>query len=92
VTSAVVGPTRDRLAAFVAARDDAGVDGPAATRARLILALELADAGIALMRARLRREHPDESEAQITERLRRWLDDRPLDTPGRVRRFGGEAR
>jgi len=44
---------------------------------RLRLALDLYEAGEALMLARLRREHPDESEQQIELRLRSWLATRP---------------
>jgi hypothetical protein len=40
---------------------------------RLRLALETADAGIALKRSALRVRHPDESESEIDARLRRWL-------------------
>jgi len=55
----------------------------------LLLALEMAEAGIAMVRSRLRREHPGESEAEIDARLGRWLEDRPPDSPGRVRRLDG---
>lgn len=42
---------------------------------KLRVALELADEGIAMMRRRLAREHPDESEAQIDARLQAWLQE-----------------
>lgn len=50
---------------------------------RLRTALDLADSGIALRRARLRRKYPEESEGEIGRRLRKWLRDRPCDAPGR---------
>lgn len=50
---------------------------------RLRTALDLADSGIALRKAQLRRKYPDESDRQISERLREWLHDRPCDAPGR---------
>lgn len=51
---------------------------------RLRTALDLTDSGIAMQRARLEREHPDESKAEIDERLKTWLRDRPCDSPGRA--------
>lgn len=50
---------------------------------RLLIALDLAGAGIEMYRQRLRREYPAESPAQITKRLVDWLADRPPDSPGR---------
>lgn len=41
--------------------------------------------GLALMRQNLRRRHPEASDAEIEERLRAWLLDRPADAPGTVR-------
>ena len=54
-----------------------------ARASRLRTALDLADSGIALRRAQLRRKYPEESEEQIGRRLRKWLHDRPCDAPGR---------
>jgi hypothetical protein len=45
--------------------------------ARLRIALDLCDLGIALMRQNLRRRHPGESAVEIERRLRAWLRDRP---------------
>ncbi|MFN8524538.1 MAG: hypothetical protein U0821_15685 [Chloroflexota bacterium] len=39
--------------------------------------IELHRVGVALMRQNLRRQHPEESEAQIDERLRAWMHHRP---------------
>ena len=50
---------------------------------RLRTALDLADSGIELRRAQLRRKFPDESDEEISERLGNWLHDRPCDAPGR---------
>ena len=50
---------------------------------RLRIALDLADSGIQMYRQRLRRTYPGESEAQISQRLSKWLADRPPDSPGR---------
>jgi hypothetical protein len=44
---------------------------------RFRIAMDLFETGVDLMRQNLRREHPDESEAQIEERLRAWLHHRP---------------
>lgn len=56
---------------------------------RLRLAIEMADAGIALMRQNLKRRFPNESDEQIDRRLSAWLRERPGaddgDAPG-VRR------
>lgn len=49
-------------------RDEAGE--------RLRLALELHEAGVALMRCNLRRRHPAATEAELDELLGRWLQDR----------------
>ena len=53
------------------------MDEPATPGQNLELAFELYQAGEDMMRARLRREHPDESEVAIEERLRAWLSERP---------------
>lgn len=45
--------------------------------ARLRLALELHDDGVAMMRQNLRRAHPDASDDEIEERLRAWVRHRP---------------
>jgi hypothetical protein len=44
---------------------------------RLRLALELHDAGVAMMRQNLRRRHPDADEEEIERRLIEWLHTRP---------------
>jgi hypothetical protein len=49
----------------------------AAAARRLRLALELYEAGEAMMRQRLRREHPHLSEREIEARLMAWLMERP---------------
>lgn len=51
---------------------------------RLLIALELHELGLEMMKQRLRREDPDASEAQLHERLAAWLHDRPGDAEGRV--------
>ena len=53
------------------------------------MAFDLHEAGVAMMRQTLRRRHPDYSEAQIGQLLRKWLCTRPGaelgDAPGRRR-------
>ena len=44
---------------------------------RLRLAIEMFAAGEAMMRQKLRREHPDETDAEIEARLVAWLQERP---------------
>jgi len=44
---------------------------------KLRLALSLHNDGVALMRQNFRRRHPDETDEQIDERLRAWLQHRP---------------
>ena len=44
---------------------------------RLQIACELHDLGVAMMKQRLRREHPDEADAEIQTRLGAWLQERP---------------
>jgi len=39
--------------------------------------------GVATMRQKFRQRHPDESDEEIDERLRSWLQDRPRDGSGR---------
>ena len=51
---------------------------------KFVETVRMADEGIELMRQNLRRRHPDESEAEIDERLEAWLLERPMDAPGRV--------
>lgn len=55
--------------------DNGRVDSVAGRRLRT--ALELHDAGVALMRQNLRRAHPQASEAEISAALGRWLRERP---------------
>lgn len=40
--------------------------------------------GLGMMLAKLRREHPEETDAQLRDRLRAQLDTRPLDWSGVV--------
>jgi hypothetical protein len=73
--------------------------GPVATdpermRERLRLAFDLHEAGVSMMRARLRREHPDASPEAIERLLGEWLRTRPgaphgdaAGRPGRLDRF-----
>ena len=49
----------------------------ARTAERIRLTLDLFESGEAMMRARLRREHPDEDADKIEARLRAWLLTRP---------------
>jgi hypothetical protein len=44
---------------------------------KLRTALELFESGVAIRRETLKREHPAESDAEIEERLRQWLRQRP---------------
>jgi hypothetical protein len=44
---------------------------------RLRQTFDLFDAGVSMMRARLRREHPEADEAEIERLLRLWLSTRP---------------
>ena len=54
----------------------AGVSGETKSTpaGRLLLAFQMADFGIALMRENLRKRFPSESDAQIRERLAAWLE------------------
>lgn len=40
---------------------------------RLLLAFEMADLGIALMRENLRRRHPEASPGELDKRMEEWL-------------------
>jgi len=57
-------------------------------RERLLLTFDLFDAGVDLMRQRLKRLYPNESAAEIEERITAWLHERPGaeagDAVGRV--------
>lgn len=44
---------------------------------RLRLALDMFEAGERIMRAQLRRRHPDVSEDEVEDLLRGWLRERP---------------
>jgi len=44
---------------------------------RMRQAFDLHDAGVSMMRAKLRRDHPDADDAEIDDRLRAWLHTRP---------------
>ncbi|HUG35991.1 MAG TPA: hypothetical protein VML54_03515 [Candidatus Limnocylindrales bacterium] len=48
-----------------------------AAAARLRLAFELFEAGVAMMRQKLARDHPDWTAAQVEARLVGWLRERP---------------
>ncbi|HKE17219.1 MAG TPA: hypothetical protein VKB80_20235 [Kofleriaceae bacterium] len=48
-----------------------------ALREKLLAAFDLFEAGVDLMRQRLRRMHPDETADEIEKRLAEWLHDRP---------------
>ncbi|MGH8902186.1 MAG: hypothetical protein ACRDYA_11015 [Egibacteraceae bacterium] len=58
---------------------------------RLRGALDLADAGISVMRQNLRRAHPETSDEEIEQLLRDWINHRPGaewgDCPGPLRRL-----
>lgn len=45
--------------------------------ARLRTALDLFEAGVEMMRQRLRRDHPDLADREIVARVGAWLRDRP---------------
>jgi hypothetical protein len=61
--------------------------------ANLRAALEMFGVGESMMRQRLRRDHPGASEAEIDEKLSKWLTERPGaeqgDAPGRTRNLAG---
>lgn len=61
---------------------------------RLRLAFELFEAGVLMERLRLRRNHPELSDAEIEELLRRWLrrEGEPGDACGTVVRWPRTAR
>ena len=48
-----------------------------AAAGRLRAALELFETGVAMMRQRLRREHPEWSDTELEAHLVQWLQDRP---------------
>lgn len=55
--------------------------------------LDLHDAGLDVMRSRLRRDDPNAADDEIDRRLQRWLLNRPPDCPGQrvdLARFGLE--
>ena len=56
---------------------------PAAVAARLRSTLDLMAAGMALMRQRIRREHPELTSDEVEARVLGWLRARPADAPGR---------
>ena len=62
---------------------------------RLRQTFDMFDAGVSMMRARLRREHPDADDREIDHLVRVWLHTRPGaehgDSPGRLRRVDLEA-
>lgn len=51
---------------------------------RLALALVMQAEGLALMRANLRRRHPDATEQELDAHFEAWLTARPPDAPGRL--------
>ena len=38
-----------------------------------------------MKRAQIRRQHPELEDASVEQLLSRWIMDRPMDAPGRVR-------
>ncbi len=62
------------------------MEGPSAASG-FAQAIVMADTGIRLMRQNLRRRDGAATEDEIDARLARWLLDRPMDAPGRVRSF-----
>lgn len=56
---------------------------------RLLVALDLAEVGVAIQRQNLRRAHPEADPELIDALVAAWLDDRPGarfgDCPGRAR-------
>jgi hypothetical protein len=63
---------------------------PTTAADRFRAALELADAGIRLMRQNLERRNPSASPEEIDGLLREWLARRPPDAPGRPRPISPE--
>ena len=41
--------------------------------------------GLAMKRVQIRRQHPELEDAFVEQLLSRWIMDRPMDAPGRVR-------
>ena len=41
--------------------------------------------GLALKRAQIQRDHPGFDARQVEQALQQWINDRPMDAPGRVR-------
>lgn len=41
--------------------------------------------GLAMKRVQIRRQHPELEDASVEQLLSRWIMDRPMDAPGRVR-------
>jgi len=62
------------------ARYNAGMDHQLAAR-RFAVTLDLFEAGVEMMRARLRREQPQLSAGEIEGRVRSWLAQRPPPAP-----------
>jgi len=58
---------------------------------RLQEALDLFDFGVAMMAARLRREHPTESPERLARRLDAWLTRQPHEPAGLPDAPGGQA-
>lgn len=54
---------------------------------KLQLALDLAAAGREMYRLTLERQHPQATAAEIDARMRSWIEERPMDAEGVVRRF-----
>lgn len=57
---------------------------PRAVAERLRSALDLMEAGTALMQQKVRREHPELSADELDALVRGWLCGRPADAPGRL--------
>ena len=56
---------------------------------RFRLAIEMHSAGMAMFRRTLRRRHPDATDDEIEDMVQEWLQDRPMDAPGRVVKIAG---
>jgi hypothetical protein len=56
-------------------------------RRNLLIACDLHDTGVALMRQNLRRQYPEETDEQIGRRLRAWLHREGQPGPGDVPGF-----
>ena len=71
------------------------IETPLTPAAKLRLALDLFESGVALMRQKLRRERPEAGDDEIEQALSDWLGERPGaehgDAPGRPRPLPGSV-